>query len=1048
MTIILNNNKTFLLSIILFFSQMAFSQTPIAGITSNPAMVLGTISVCSGNTVIFNSSSTQTTAQSSYTWNFGIGAIPQTATGIGPHAVVYTIASTTTTSVTLTVDNVNGQATSTATRSVTINYIANPNLLLTSSGSGFTSGTTNGLALFKKCDSSGPALFSFQSNFGSATSQTFNWGDGTSSNQANMAGNQITHVYTVGQFTITHAVTIGSCTKITQYVVFNGSSPVVSVTGSGQTTCLPSPYSIAIASNDVPINYVVSFSDGSQVSTFSSSNDTIVSHIFNSSSCGIDYVYAPGIPPIENAFSVSVLAQNFCSNGFPTVFTIGPITVSTGPDASFTYSPNSPICQGEAVSFENTSGSGENISENGCDSTYSFYWQVLQSGGFVLNSGTFGTPNGFTGSSYDFTQWTTGSNNLDITFNTPGSYDVVLFTGNSCGVDSIVQTLVIKPTATVSFSPTNQTICSGDATNSITMTSTVPGYIITWEITDTSNVQGVVTMTGSGVSPLVFNPITVFNNGTIPGTIEISATVGCTSVPPTIHTVTVNPEGTISADPLTSLICSGETTSIALESNLSAATFTWTVVAPNTIIGEANGAGIGINQVLTNNGNSIQTAVYTVSIGNVACPGPDVIVTVAVQPLITINQNADITVCPGEQINPDNYISTPAGASISWSNSNTSVGIGNSGTGDLPTWIAPQNTTGININATITVSAQLNNCPGVEEVFEITINPSPIFTYSISPSTGLSCTTNTATIVGTANPANCSVNWTGPSILSGSNTLVPVVNAPGTYTITLTENTSGCATTASVQIDPPTQVSITQVSINPVSCFGGNNGSISVQTNNSGDLEYDWSPAVSSNQTANNLTTGNYSITVTNEDGCTDDTTVFVSQATPIDFTVADSIGSECEEANGSILVVASGGQGGYSFNWSNGQSGSLLSEVDAGNYSLSITDNAGCVISGTVSLGCTPLIPLITPQFLSPNNDGKNDVWIIQNIDFYPDNKVTVYNRWGNIVFEAEPYTNDWNGHYKGKAGDSLPASTYFYVVDTKKKSQDPFTGYIEIQP
>jgi gliding motility-associated-like protein len=147
-------------------------------------------------------------------------------------------------------------------------------------------------------------------------------------------------------------------------------------------------------------------------------------------------------------------------------------------------------------------------------------------------------------------------------------------------------------------------------------------------------------------------------------------------------------------------------------------------------------------------------------------------------------------------------------------------------------------------------------------------------------------------------------------------------------------------------------------------------------------------------------------------------------------------------------LVVASGGQGGYSFDWSNGQSGSLLSEVDAGNYSLSITDNAGCVISGTVSLGCTPLIPLITPQFLSPNNDGKNDVWIIQNIEFYPDNKVTVYNRWGNIVFEAEPYANDWNGHYKGKAGDSLPASTYFYVVDTKKKSQDPFTGYIEIQP
>ena len=85
---------------------------------------------------------------------------------------------------------------------------------------------------------------------------------------------------------------------------------------------------------------------------------------------------------------------------------------------------------------------------------------------------------------------------------------------------------------------------------------------------------------------------------------------------------------------------------------------------------------------------------------------------------------------------------------------------------------------------------------------------------------------------------------------------------------------------------------------------------------------------------------------------------------------------------------------------------------------------------------------------FISPNNDDKNDQWIIENLQFYPLNKVTVYNRWGSLVFEAEPYQNDWNGHFKGTAPNSLPASTYFYVIDTMKKSQDPYTGYIEIQP
>jgi gliding motility-associated-like protein len=110
--------------------------------------------------------------------------------------------------------------------------------------------------------------------------------------------------------------------------------------------------------------------------------------------------------------------------------------------------------------------------------------------------------------------------------------------------------------------------------------------------------------------------------------------------------------------------------------------------------------------------------------------------------------------------------------------------------------------------------------------------------------------------------------------------------------------------------------------------------------------------------------------------------------------------------------------------------------------------DANGCTSSALVAIGCTPLIEIIVPQFLSPNDDALNETWIIQNLEFYPDNKVTVYNRWGNVVYEAEPYNNDWNGHYKGTKAESLPAATYFYVIDTKKKSQDPYTGFIEIQP
>jgi gliding motility-associated-like protein len=763
----------------------------------------------------------------------------------------------------------------------------------------------------------------------------------------------------------------------------------------------------------------------------------------------VDYVYAPGVPPIQNAFSVSVIAENLCStNGLPTVLTLGPITVSTGPTASFNYTPGSPICEGETVTFENTTQAGENISSSGCDSVYGHYWVPMQSSGYTLNSGSFGSSNGFVGIIYDYNQWTDGSDDLDITFDTPGTYQFWLYAGNSCGVDSIMQELTINPTATVIADPITQTICSGQQTTVVNLTSTVPGYVINWEITNLTNVSAINPDQGSGVSPTTFGPITPSNTTDQVGVIEVSATVGCTSVPPTIFTITVNPEAIITADPLESLICSGETTDIDISSNISSATFSWTTNGPTTITGEANGSGTTITQTLTNNGNSMDTMSYVISVGNAQCPGPDVTATVVVQPALTINSNSDFTVCPGEIIDPVDYVSNPPGATLSWTNSNTSIGLGGSGNGNVPAWTATNNNNS-SINGTITVSAQLNDCPAVQDQFTVTVIPKPEFSYTLSPESGLDCSLNPATINGTVNPSNCTVSWTGPSIVSGANATSPTVDQPGDYTITMTDNITGCTNTETVTMDPPTPLNITGAAISDVSCFNGSNGSISIQTDNpSNNLTYSWTPSLSNSGTVNNLTSGNYAVVVTNEDNCQADTSVFVDQGGPIIITVTDSVGSECLEANGSLTVVATGGNGGFEYGWEGNVEGQTISDIDAGNYTVYVIDSEGCTSSQVVDLGCTPLIPIVVPQFISPNGDNFNETWIIQNLEYYPDNKVTVYNRWGNVVFEAEPYQNDWNGHYKGTNKNSLPAATYFYVIDTKKKSQDPYTGFIEIQP
>jgi len=66
--------------------------------------------------------------------------------------------------------------------------------------------------------------------------------------------------------------------------------------------------------------------------------------------------------------------------------------------------------------------------------------------------------------------------------------------------------------------------------------------------------------------------------------------------------------------------------------------------------------------------------------------------------------------------------------------------------------------------------------------------------------------------------------------------------------------------------------------------------------------------------------------------------------------------------------------------------------------------------------------------NILSPNGDGINDIWVVKNIAFYPDNTVTVYNKAGEVVFTRKGYTNDWNGTYRGSV---LSEGTYYYSVD-----------------
>ncbi len=76
-----------------------------------------------------------------------------------------------------------------------------------------------------------------------------------------------------------------------------------------------------------------------------------------------------------------------------------------------------------------------------------------------------------------------------------------------------------------------------------------------------------------------------------------------------------------------------------------------------------------------------------------------------------------------------------------------------------------------------------------------------------------------------------------------------------------------------------------------------------------------------------------------------------------------------------------------------------------------------------------------------SPNGDGVNDTFTILGLSNFPDNELMVFNRWGNRVFEATNYQNNWDGKWEGK---DLPDGTYFYVLDLG--TGEKLSGYVQI--
>jgi gliding motility-associated-like protein len=117
-----------------------------------------------------------------------------------------------------------------------------------------------------------------------------------------------------------------------------------------------------------------------------------------------------------------------------------------------------------------------------------------------------------------------------------------------------------------------------------------------------------------------------------------------------------------------------------------------------------------------------------------------------------------------------------------------------------------------------------------------------------------------------------------------------------------------------------------------------------------------------------------------------------------------------------------------------------VITAVDDILYTVAVTTPGGCTSTSQVLVKV--LKPPLIPNTFTPNNDGTNDKWDIKYLKDYPNCRVQVFNRYGQLVFESQGYNSSWDGTYKGK---SLPWGTYYYIIEMSPWRK-PITGYVTI--
>ena len=268
----------------------------------------------------------------------------------------------------------------------------------------------------------------------------------------------------------------------------------------------------------------------------------------------------------------------------------------------------------------------------------------------------------------------------------------------------------------------------------------------------------------------------------------------------------------------------------------------------------------------------------------------------------------------------------------------------------------------------------------------------------------------------------------------------------GVYNLLVTDS-AGCMLQQEFHVNAPQRIAIS-ADVKNVSCHGNRDGRISI--NAVGGVEpYEYgfvfgSSVVHGISVYDRLHSGVYQVSVEDANGCGESLSVSVMQPEKLDVDVIVTAPS-CKDFNdGSILISTVGGTEPYRFEMGGYSSdSSLYAGLRAGVYNVYVTDANGCMTNYSDIMVPESKIDCIhIPNVITPNGDGVNDEWIIENIEMFPEAHIYVYNRWGQLLYHERGNGERWDGRYRGHF---VPAGVYMYIIKLES-IEESYTGTVSV--